>query len=77
MNENYKLIASMNLEFFYSVRITNFGITLQGKPSVEVINYIRMNYMVGDDLQDFYVDDNGHTVASIRLSGVKIDIALL
>jgi hypothetical protein len=77
MKENYKLIAKMNLEFFYSVNVTKYGITLQGKPSVEVINYIRMNYMVGDGVQDFYVDDNGHTMASIMLSGVKIDIALL
>jgi len=74
MKKNYEALSGINLDMFYSVRITPTEISLQGRQSSEAIISIRLNYM--KSYEDFHINDDGYVEGSFVRDGITFRVCL-
>jgi hypothetical protein len=74
MKKNYEALSGINLDMFYSVRITPTEISLQGRQSSETIISIRLNYM--KSYEDFHINDDGYVEGNFVRDGITFRVCL-
>jgi hypothetical protein len=74
MKKNYEALSRIDLDMFYSVRITPTEINLQGKQSSETIISVRLNYM--KSYEDFHINDDGYVEGTFVRDGITFRVCL-